>query len=211
MQTRWIVQVNLRMNRTFPNVSDGTLFNRLEVYFFLDTSNGTTDWRSTSQSLYHLSVSFFFVNIMLLAIKASITLNDPKQSKNNSLDIQHSLQECNLFLHLQTKPRYQPAAGQMVQPKKKNSHFFRCVLMLCDANVEQLTLKTNNRLHSTVLRINKFSFSSDVIHKKKQTVKLNKECSHPFEAACRKSFRHSSPYKLLQSRYIRYEEGRAAS
>ena len=69
MQTRWIVQVNLRMNRTFPNVSDGTLFNRLEVYFFLDISNGTlfnrlevyfsqifqmvycsTDWRSTTQS-----------------------------------------------------------------------------------------------------------------------------------------------------------------
>ena len=29
----------------------------------------------------------------------------------------------------------------MVRPKKKNSHFFRCVLMLCDANVEQLTLE----------------------------------------------------------------------
>ena len=130
---------------------------------------------------------------MLLAIKASNTLNDPKQSKNNSLDIQHSLQECNQCLRRQTKPRYQPAAGQTVRPKKKNGHFFRCVLMLCDANVEQLTLKTNNRLHSTVLCINKFSFSDDVIHEKKQTVKLNKECSYPFEAARRKSFRHSSP------------------
>ena len=78
---------------------------------------------------------------MLIAIKASVTRNDPKQSKNNSLDIQHSLQECNQFLHLQTKPGYQPTAGQTVRPKKKNSHFFRCVLMLCGAIVEQLTLK----------------------------------------------------------------------
>ena len=54
MQTRWIVQVNLHMNRTFPNVSDGTLFNRLEVYFFLDISNGT---------LFNRLEVYFFLDI----------------------------------------------------------------------------------------------------------------------------------------------------
>ena len=91
MQTRWIVQVNLRMNRTFPDVSDGTLFNRLEVYFFPDISDGTLfnrlevyfvlDISDTVQQTRGLPANpcvislciFFFilfrVSIMLLAIK----------------------------------------------------------------------------------------------------------------------------------------------
>ena len=72
-------------------------YNRLEVYFS-QIFQMVQQTRGLLANPCIISLYLFFVNIMLLAIKASNTLNDPKQSKNNSLDIQHSLQECNQCL-----------------------------------------------------------------------------------------------------------------